>query len=118
MLKSLSFLLLVCTFALLGCRSVELRRTEPLTAPEAAVLAAELANEQCATDFGRKPFAPENDRAEFVDERWRWGRWDPAGIDGYSAIVTFDAWGSDPEVQIFYSVDLMNHHPQSKSLSQ
>lgn len=78
---------------------------QALSQPEAADLAAYLANASCELHFGKKPFLPSHWTAELTDGRWHWGHWDPAGVGGYSAIVSFDADGGHPESEVFFSSD-------------
>lgn len=72
---------------------------------EAAAHAAQLANEECERRHGQRPFGPRLWVAEAADGRWTWGRIDPAGPGGYSAIVSFDLDGGRPEVRIFVASD-------------
>ncbi len=74
-------------------------------AKEAAKLAARLANEKCQRFWGEEPFTAQNYKAVLDGERWRWGRYDPAGIAGYSAEVSFTAGGRDPKVDVYWSTD-------------
>lgn len=82
-------------------------RVEPsdFGATEAAKLAARLANEKCQSFWGEEPFTAEAYKAALDGERWRWGRYDPAGIAGYSAEVSFTAGGRDPKVEVYWSTD-------------
>jgi hypothetical protein len=76
-----------------------------LTKGEVASLAAKLANEKSKLHFGREPFKPEHHEPVLRDDRWHWGGLDPAGIDGYSAKVSFDILGGNREVEVFFSDD-------------
>ena len=80
-------------------------------------MAAYLANAACEQHFGKKPFLPSHWTAELIEGRWHWGHWDPAGASGYSAIVSFDADGSHPDAQVFFSSDQDSGTgaPQAKS---
>ena len=69
-------------------------------------MAARLANEACFTRFEKRPFDPGSYPVRYVDGRFEWGRLDPAGIDGFSAKVSFDSAGEDPEVEVYFSSDI------------
>jgi len=72
----------------------------------AAELAAKLANEECERLYQRRPFAAGQHVAVFEGERYRWGRLDPGGPSGLSAVVSFRADGSQPSVQVYFSTDI------------
>ena len=72
---------------------------------QAATHAAKLANEKCQKVFGESPFTPESYEAEWVDSKWRWGKIEPKGINGYSAKVEFCRDGSDENVRVAFSTD-------------
>lgn len=76
-----------------------------LTKGEAAFLAARLANEKSKMHFGRQPFKPEHHEPVLRLNRWHWGGLDPAGIDGYSAKVSFDLFGGNRKVEVYFSDD-------------
>jgi len=76
-----------------------------LNAEEALVLAVKLANQKCLEDFSKAPFDVNTYPIEFQNGRWHWGRFDPAGITGYSAIVSFNKQGLDRNVEVFFSTD-------------
>jgi hypothetical protein len=78
-----------------------------LSATEAAALAASLANEQCEHQYHRRPFTAERYDAVFENGLYRWGRLDPGGPAGFSAIVTFREDGSKPHVEVHYSSDTL-----------
>jgi hypothetical protein len=85
-----------------------------LTVEEATKLAVSLANDSCEKRFDARPFSPAFDTASMKDSLWRWGRHTPEGIDGYSAIVTFESDGANPVVELFYSVDTRTEMPVSE----
>ena len=78
-----------------------------ITQEQAAKNAAKLANEKCQKDFGHSPFKPESYKAELIDSKWYWGKIDPIGIYGYSAKVEFCKDGSDKNVQVAFSTDIL-----------
>ena len=83
----------------------------------AAKHAANLANEKCQKDFGHSPFKPESYKAELIDSKWHWGKFDPIGIYGYSAKVEFCKDGSGKNVQVAFSTDkLINKEPKSQEV--
>lgn len=71
-----------------------------LTSAAAAELAAKLANEECARVFKARPFSANDFVAEAREGRWSWGRIDPAGPGGFSAVVSFDLAGNGAEVKV------------------
>jgi len=81
------------------------RAGAPLTVQAAAARAAQLANDACLKQFGKRPFSAANWKARLVNEEWHWGEMDPKGIGGYSAEVKFKPDGSDPQVKVFLSND-------------
>ncbi len=89
----------------------EERSAMALTARQAANLAAQLANEKCKLHFNRSPFKPEHYNAILRDNRWHWGLLDPAGIDGYSAQISFDLSGGNPQVEVYFSSDTVRRSP-------
>ena len=83
------------------------------TKEQAAEHAAKLANEKCQKNFGMSPFKPESYKAEFVDSKWHWGKFDPMGIHGYSAKVEFRKDGSGENVKVTFSTDvIINNEPK------
>lgn len=55
--------------------------------------------------MGRRPFSSQQHTASFVEDRWQWGEYDPASPDGFSAMVSFNADGSDPIAKIWLTAD-------------
>jgi hypothetical protein len=76
-----------------------------ITQEQAATLASKIANEKFQSVFGISPFTPESYTAELVDNKWRWGKIDPAAINGCSAIVTFNKDGSHKNVKVAFHTD-------------
>ena len=77
-----------------------------LTSPEAAEAhAVALANEKCQQSFHARPFKAGQYPASFSENRWSWGKMDPSGVHGYSALVSFARDRSDPQVEVFFSMD-------------
>src|SRR5690349_7506560 len=58
-----------------------------LSTEPAAVLAAQLANEQCERQYRRRPFKPEQHSAILLEGLYHWGELDVAGVGGFSAVV-------------------------------
>jgi hypothetical protein len=71
----------------------------------AAITAAKLANDECERIYGKRPFSGGLYRAELRGNTWCWGRLDPAGVDGFSAEVSFAQDGSNPKVKVYFSTD-------------
>ncbi len=78
-----------------------------LSANEAAALATRVANEECERLYERRPFSANLYSIELREATWHWGRYDPAGIHGFSAEVSFRVDGSDPKVKVHWSSDNM-----------
>jgi hypothetical protein len=95
----------VAVFGLLSLQCGE-GRDAWLSDEQAAVMAARLANDACFQRFGQRPFEPGSHPIRRVDGRFEWGRLDPAGIDGYSAEVSFGPAGERPEVEVYFSSDV------------
>ena len=95
----------------MGCSNSTTQTTAPkrsaraLTQEEAATRAAELANDECERLYQKRPFKAQQYAAMLEGEVYRWGRLDPGAPYGLSAVVTFRADGSQPEVQVYYSSD-------------
>lgn len=86
---------------------------------EAEAKAVALANEKCMREFGREPFRTGYFPPSREGNRWLWGWLDPAGGQGYTAQVSFQADGSKPEVALSfgepYHVDM--EEPGAPSLN-
>jgi hypothetical protein len=76
-----------------------------LSAEEASVLAARLANDQCESRYQRRPFKPEQYPAVLGEGIYHWGKLDVGGPQGFSASVTFHPDGSEPHVEVYFSSD-------------
>src|SRR5689334_13495768 len=74
-----------------------------LSAEDAAVLAARLANEKCERQYRRSPFKPEQYPAILRDGVYHWGQLDVGGHAGFSATVVFYPDGTGPQVEIYFS---------------
>ncbi|MEI7732058.1 MAG: hypothetical protein WCO56_20965 [Verrucomicrobiota bacterium] len=87
---------------------VETTRTiaQPISAIEAARLAAKLANDECERKYHERPFVAEQHSAVIEDDRYRWGEDDTKALWGTFALVTFDLDGRNPTV-ILYHYDTM-----------
>jgi len=86
-----------------------------LSAAEAAQLAAQLANDQCARLYQKQPFAAGQHPAVLRDGSYHWGGLDVGGEGGFSAQVTFRRDGSKPRVEVYFSTDVLkpeNSRPQ------
>ena len=76
-----------------------------LSSNDAAILAAKLANDECARLYKRRPFTASQYRAVLRDAEYGWGGLDVGGPGGYSARVTFTQDGSSPKVEVYFSED-------------
>ena len=91
-----------------GCsRATKDAKGTELTKAEAAELAASLANKECQRLHGRSPFSADSFSVRLEGSEWHWGDLDPVGVDGYSAEVWFDKDGSDPEVRVYCTADVV-----------
>jgi hypothetical protein len=77
-----------------------------LSPSAAAELAAKLANDECERRYQKRPFTAQQHAAVLKRDVYRWGRLDPGGPSGLSAVVTFRADGSERDVQVYLSTDL------------
>ena len=78
----------------------------PVLSPQkAAELAAKLANDECERLHNKRPFTAQQHAAVLDCDLYRWGRLDPGGKSGLSAVVTFRADGSQPDVRVYFSTD-------------
>jgi hypothetical protein len=84
-----------------GCSSSH-HLTNPRQAEQHALA---LANAKAKEVYGKEPFAPGQFPIILSQERWQWGRFDPAGVDGYSAQVSFRKDKTDPKVEVYFSTD-------------
>jgi len=96
----------VLAIAYMQVRAGDETRRAGLTTAEAAFLAASLANDECSRLFDRRPFEPDSYPVRRSSARFVWGHHDPAGIDGYSAKVSFSLDGADPEVKVYVTSDM------------
>jgi len=106
--------IVACLVAQIGCvpstsqnagRLSEPTARQALSAEDATVLSAKLANEQCERQYRRRPFKPGQHSAIFQDGLYHWGKLDVVGVGGFSAVVTFRQDGSDPHVEVYFSSD-------------
>ena len=88
-----------------GELSFEPKTRSALSAEEASVLAARLANDQCDSRYQRRPFKPEQYPAVLREGVYHWGKLDVGGHEGFSASVTFYPDGSEPHVEVYFSSD-------------
>ena len=103
MFRMLGLVLLLFALGCLGARQGG--HSESLSETQALELAVALANEECKARFSAEPFDASSYRIKFVDGRWQWGKLDPAGPGGFSAIVSFDVSGRRRIVEVFLSTD-------------
>ena len=82
-----------------------LSKGKKLTADQANELAVKLANEECKTKFKSEPFDANSYKPMLDNTIWTWGQLEPAGMQGYSAIATFDAYGNKRTVQVAFASD-------------
>ena len=97
--------LIIIAITFMGCAG----RTINLNEKTVSQLSADLANQECEKIYGERPFLPEHYEVTFSNGRWQWGHMDPAGINGYSAKVSFKKDGTDKKVQVFLSTDVIPH---------
>jgi hypothetical protein len=81
------------------------KKQKIITQEQAAILASKIANEKFQKTYGISPFTPESYTAELVDNKWRWGKISPAGINGCSAKVIFNKDGSNANVKVAFHTD-------------
>lgn len=84
-------------------RSLPKQATQAKTVADPSAHAAKLANDECEQFFQVRPFEPNTFPLEFADDRYEWGRLDPIGVKGYSAIVSFARDGGTPRVSVYWS---------------
>jgi hypothetical protein len=82
-------------------------KKQALTQEQAAELASKLANEKFQKAYRRSPFTPESYTAELTGSRWHWGKIDPVGINGCSAVVEFNEDGTDEKVKVALHTDTL-----------
>lgn len=82
-------------FGCAGTHSIE-------STAEAEAKAVALANEKCMRQFGREPFRSGYFPPSREGSRWLWGWLDPAGGQGYTAQVSFQADGTKAEVALSF----------------
>jgi hypothetical protein len=79
--------------------------TQALTRGAAAELAARLANDESERLYKKRPFTAKQHPAVLQGDSYRWGRLDPGGPSGLSAVVTFRRDGTQPDVKVYFSTD-------------
>ncbi|MBT4483268.1 MAG: hypothetical protein HOC71_06280 [Candidatus Latescibacteria bacterium] len=97
-------IILLLLTILLGCMNRAI-----LSPDEAAQLGAKLANEKYLKLFKNATntlFSPRDYPAVLLNSRWKWGKHNPAGVNGYSTEVQFNKDGSEPEVEILFHTDI------------
>lgn len=82
------------------------RGARVLSRSAAAELAAKLANDECERLYKKRPFAAGQHAAVLEGGVYHWGRLDPGGPSGLSAMVSFRADGSQPSVEVYLSTDI------------
>ncbi len=103
----------------IGCHGAGPKVVEkPLSKSEALELAVKLANEKSMAMFSAAPFDSTSYEVLFKEGRWIWGNLDPAGIDGYSARVTFDAYGINRTVEVYLSTDRLAPNTRGSDLER
>jgi hypothetical protein len=101
-----SVLLASLAFLVLGCHaSRRAGHPESLSEAQALELAVALANGESKAKFSVEPFDGSSYEINFIDGRWRWGKFDPSGFYGFSTLVSFDGQGRDRRVVVFFSWD-------------
>jgi hypothetical protein len=107
MMKIIRISLPLICLLVIGCQSAKNSGAPvPLSEDEALKLAVTLANEKCTKRFSSAPFDTSTFAVAFKDGRWEWGGLDVKGVDGFSAMVSFDEFGLNRKVDVFYSTDV------------
>ncbi|MBN1575854.1 MAG: hypothetical protein JW913_04835 [Chitinispirillaceae bacterium] len=101
-----TFFISLFIISFLGC--------DRLNEKTAAELASAIANKECLKLYTKELFSPDSYKAVFAEGKWSWGKIDPAGINGYSADVSFDMNGNNQKVTICFSTDINNTDMNSK----
>ncbi len=78
-----------------------------LSSVQAAAFAAGLANDKCEHQYQKRPFRADQYQAVMHDGIYHWGSLTVGGLGGFSAIVSFRKDGGEPQVQIYYSTDIL-----------
>ena len=91
---------MVALVAACGVAACEAKPRRIPDAEHAAKLAADVANREAMRKFGLSPFTPKQYQASWRGERWHWGHLIPAG---HMAIVSFDGFGNDIQVEVHFS---------------
>jgi len=73
---------------------------------QTAALAAQLANDECERLYNRRPFTSDSYPVRVTQDGYEWGQLDPAGYHGISAHVKLPRNLKDPEVTVYFSVDI------------
>ena len=76
----------------------------PLNSVQASWLACYYANCHVERHRGLRPFKPDTFKIVRTEDKWVWGEYDPMGVKGYSAIVSFNLDGTDLEMTVFLPV--------------
>lgn len=101
-------LILVLAVMGAGCGSSIRDQARPRLSQSAALLhAVTLANDECMARYSVAPFDTSSYAINFRGGRWHWGYLDPKGKIGFSAVVSFDAYGEDPIVEVVLSTDML-----------
>ncbi len=92
---------------MVGCGATGARHAghHGLSPTQAAQLAARLANDECYRLYQKRPFKPEQHRAVWEGDEYRWGGLREGAPGGLSALVTFRDDGSEPQVEVYFSSD-------------
>lgn len=107
--------LAVLVVSQVGCSAYSTTRSGATRSPqvrgvlspvEAAQLAASLANDECARLYHKRPFTADQHEAVLKGGVYQWWHLDVGGRGGFSARVTFDADGSRPQVEVYFSTDV------------
>src|SRR5262245_21590093 len=79
------------------------QRRERLEIDRVRTLAARMANDEFERRFQQRPFRAEMYEPELRDDRWLWGKFEPAEF--YSAEVSFRRDITDPRIRVFWATD-------------
>lgn len=103
----MTWLALFCSLSIACQENHRSSTRQPLSTHEALALAVSLANETCMRRFSVAPFDSSTFSIDSTGGRWQWGGLDLKGANGFSALVSFDRFGSDRTVDIFLTTDTL-----------
>ena len=108
LLKVVLMSIVLVILILCGCHASQKHAVDrEMSKSEALILAVSLANKECDLQYLSAPFDTASYAIEYREGLWHWGTLNPHGINGYSAIVSFDAKGASRSVEVFFSTDAL-----------